>query len=50
MIAVGINEEQESVEILFDEDGIDHLIKILTRLKVKTTHEHLMTPFWGATN
>lgn len=47
MFTVEINEKQEAVEIFLDDDGIDRLVRVLTRMKGKCTHDHLMTPSWG---
>jgi Immunity protein 32 len=47
MFTVELNQKQETVEIFLDDEGIDRLIRLLTRLRGKRTHDHFMTPSWG---
>ncbi|MCC7044372.1 MAG: immunity protein 32 [Acidobacteria bacterium] len=48
-IEVARTETPTSVEvaICFDDDGLDELVRLLSRLKGRRDHEHLMTPSWG---
>lgn len=47
MFTVEIGKEPDVVDITLDDEGIDDLIRRLTRLRGKRDHEHLMTPSWG---
>ena len=42
----GSSDEAE-VAICFDDDGLESLIRSLSRLKGKRDHEHLRTPAWA---
>lgn len=35
------------VEIYFDSEGLNYLIKHLSKLRVAGDHAHFMTPAWG---
>ena len=49
LLTFEINEEQESVEIHADADGIAALIRWLELASRTNDHQHLMTPEWGGT-
>lgn len=41
------NERPCEVEIYCDKEGLDYLIKELSKLKKAGDHAHFMTPSWG---
>jgi hypothetical protein len=48
MLTVEINEQQQSVEIFLDTNGVDQLIATLLSIRDKKEHHaHLMTEAWG---
>jgi len=42
-----INEEQESIEIHANAEGVAVLIRLLELASRTNDHQHLMTPEWG---
>jgi hypothetical protein len=49
-VLLTVSYADEEVEITFDREGLDHLIRSLTSLQKSSApdHEHLMTEEWGS--
>ncbi len=44
MLTVERNDQSESVEIYFNDEGLQSLERALSRLRDRAGHDHLMTP------
>jgi hypothetical protein len=46
-LSVEFQSEQEELDIICDQDGLDSFIRTRIRLREHGTHAHMMTPSWA---
>lgn len=47
LLSFELTKEGDELDIHCDDSGLEKLLAILSQLKEKSQHEHLMTPKWG---
>lgn len=47
LLSFELSKDGDELDIHCDDFGLDNLLSILSGLKGKVKHEHLMTPGWG---
>lgn len=47
LLSFEISEDGDELSIHCDDMGLENFLSVLSQIKGKVSHEHLMTPSWG---
>ncbi|HAC88553.1 MAG: methylhydantoinase [Marinobacter sp.] len=47
LLSFEISKDGDELDVHCDDNGLEKLLSVLSQLRGKVQHEHLMTPGWG---